>query len=139
MSLSLQPHSEAYPFFFPWVFYRLISAHLFRTWLSAQAVNIIFIYSTNALHGEARYYDGKHRLHPPIPSPLPANINKYYDYTNAMYMLAGVTGFATLAFMFFKTEYKRLKVRLWRAPCCVAVEPLIPLYADVVVFLSSDI
>jgi hypothetical protein len=72
----------------------------------------MFIYTTNALEGEVRYYKGSQRMWPDdIPGfpDLPPGVGKYNDYTNAMYMYASVTGFAAVVLLFFRTDYKRLE------------------------------
>lgn len=75
----------------------------------------MFIYTTNALRGEARYYQGSKRMPPPPPhSPLPTGYTKFNDYTHAMYMYVAVTGVAAVALFFFKADYRRLEVR-WHA------------------------
>ncbi|EGD74792.1 hypothetical protein PTSG_07025 [Salpingoeca rosetta] len=78
-------------------------------WIFAQATSIVIIFSSNALRGEARYFNGTHPIpQPPPPGPTPdPDIHTYYEYPHAIQLCVGFTAVATLITLFLRTEYKR--------------------------------
>ena len=75
-------------------------------WIFAQSVSIAIIFSSNALRGEEKFYNGSHPVPDPTPTEIP-DLDKYYEYPHAVLLCVCITALATLITLVFKTDYKR--------------------------------